>query len=123
MAEKVTLEIVAGNALVSGKKVTISKGKTPGRLLFNVTFKVCKEFDVVTIDWEEKGTRNAGKAAAGAIAGGLVTGGWGLLAGAALGGQKKDISTAVITVEEAGRQYKLTVRCSASDFETLNRIL
>jgi len=120
MAEKVTLEIVAGNALVSGKKVTVSKGKTPGKLLFNVTLKVCKEFSVVGIDWEEKETRSAGKAAAGAIAGGFLTGGWGLLAGAALGGRKQDNSTAVLELEEDGRSYRLTVRCSPAELTKLN---
>lgn len=120
MAEKVTLEIVAGNSLVNGKKVTVSKGKTPGNLLFNVTFKVCKEFAVVSIDWEEKETRSAGKAAAGAIAGGLLTGGWGLLAGAALGGRKQDKSTAVLELENDGRRHKLTVRCSPSELTKLN---
>jgi hypothetical protein len=119
MAEKVTLEIVAGNPLVTGKKVTLSKGKTHGRLLFNVTFKVFKEFDVVGINWEENETRSAGKAAAGAIVGGLLTGGIGLLAGAAVGGRKKDKSTAVVVIEEAGRQFRLLLRCDPKEFNKL----
>lgn len=42
---------------------------------------------------EEKHTRSAGKAAAGAIIGGVLTGGVGAIAGAAIGGRKKEDST------------------------------
>ncbi len=42
---------------------------------------------------EEKHTRSAGKAAAGAIVGGVLTGGLGAIAGAAIGGRKKDDSS------------------------------
>src|SRR5690625_1297914 len=42
---------------------------------------------------DEKHTRSAGKAAAGAIIGGALTGGVGAIAGAAIGGRKKDDST------------------------------
>src|SRR5690625_6657978 len=42
---------------------------------------------------DEKHTRSAGKAAAGAIVGGVLTGGVGAIAGAAIGGRKKDDST------------------------------
>ena len=45
---------------------------------------------------EEKHTRSAGKAAAGAIVGGVLTGGIGAIAGAAIGGRKKDDSTSWI---------------------------
>ena len=41
---------------------------------------------------EEKYTRSAGKAAVGAIVGGLLTGGVGTVAGVAIGGRKKDDS-------------------------------
>jgi len=41
---------------------------------------------------EEKHTRSAGKAATGAILGGALTGGVGAIAGAAIGGRKKDKS-------------------------------
>lgn len=42
---------------------------------------------------EEKHTRSVGKAAAGTIVGGVLTGGIGAVAGAAIGGRKKDNST------------------------------
>jgi len=42
---------------------------------------------------EQSETRSAGKAAAGAIVGGVLTGGFGAIAGAAVGGRKKDNST------------------------------
>lgn len=117
MAKKVKLEVVAG---LPGKRVIISKGKKPRALYFNVPLKLFKQYEVESIEWEEKTTRSAGKAAVGAAAGGILTGGLGFLAGAALGGKKKDISTAVITLEEGPTVY---VRCSGDDYTTLNNLL
>lgn len=42
--------------------------------------------------------RSAGKAAAGAIIGGVLTGGIGAIAGAAIGGRSRDASTITLTV-------------------------
>ena len=45
--------------------------------------------DIVEVGLNQETYRSAGKAAAGAIVGGLLTGGIGLLAGAALGGKRR----------------------------------
>lgn len=54
--------------------------------------------DVLGIKLDRASTRSAGKAAAGAIIGGALTGGVGLLAGAAIGGRKKDDSIILLTI-------------------------
>lgn len=61
---------------------------------------------------EEKHTRSAGKAAAGAIIGGVLTGGVGAIAGAAIGGRKKDDSTFWIDFAdyETKREFSVQVK-------------
>lgn len=119
---KATVEIVAGCGAIQGKKVTIQKGRKakPGELTFNIPLKLFETYEVENIDWEEKGQRSAGKAAVGGVAGGLLAGPIGLIAGAAVGGRRKDTSTAVITVKNVG---KLTVRATQKDLETINTLL
>lgn len=124
MAKKVTLEIIAGNRLVSGKKVTISQGKEPGKLFFNVVLKLFKQFKVEGIGWQEQTTRSTGKAAVGTIAGGLLAGPIGLIAGAAIGGRKRDKSAAVIQlVDDEGGVHPLHVRATAEELDTLQKLL
>lgn len=70
---------------------------------------------------EEKHTRSAGKAAAGAIVGGVLTGGIGAIAGAAIGGRKKDDSVFFLdfsdyeTKEEFTVQVKPNAKMSKND--------
>lgn len=45
--------------------------------------------DIISFEYRNESHRSAGKAAAGAVIGGILTGGIGLLFGAALGGRKK----------------------------------
>lgn len=62
---------------------------------------------IVNVDLEEKTSRSAGKAAAGAIIGGVLTGGIGLLAGGALGARKKDQSKIYLTINYGDRDCVL----------------
>lgn len=70
---------------------------------------------------EEKHTRSAGKAAAGAIIGGVLTGGVGAIAGAAIGGRKRDDSVYFLdfadyeTKEEFTVQVKVNKKFSKND--------
>ncbi|MBM7600355.1 hypothetical protein JOC34_002746 [Virgibacillus halotolerans] len=59
---------------------------------------------------EEKHTRSAGKAAAGAIVGGVLTGGLGAIAGAAIGGKKKDDSLFFMDFMDFETEQKFTVQ-------------
>jgi len=77
----------------------------------------------LNLEWKEQHERSAGKAAAGAIIGGVLTGGIGAIAGAAIGGSKKDSSVAVLTVEMGDLVHAIYVRCSESEFRKLSRFL
>ena len=71
-------------------------------LITNAFKKVLARFpkeDIVNLEMDRASKRSAGKAAAGAILGGVLTGGLGLLAGAAYGGRKRDDSIIVMTVK------------------------
>lgn len=121
---KVFTEVKAGNALISKGPLIISKADTPGYLRFSRAFKKDVEYQVVNVEWEEAHTRSLGKAAAGAVVGGVLTGGIGLIAGAALGGRKKEDSTAVLTlVDQAGQESKIHIKLKGADLENLQRLL
>ncbi len=71
---------------------------------------------------EEKHTRSAGKAAAGAIVGGALTGGLGAIAGAAIGGKKKDASTFFIDLMdyETKQEFTIQVKQGKGHFHNVN---
>lgn len=114
------LKIVTGCKHVKGREVAISRGKQPGTLKFKTGIFSSTIKPVVSIDWMQAGARSAGKAAAGAIIGGVLTGGIGAIAGAAIGGRKKDTSTAVIRFED-GQQ--LFVAANGKEFEKLQMLM
>lgn len=59
---------------------------------------------------EERHSRSAGKAAAGAVVGGLLTGGLGAIAGAAVGGRKKDDSIYFMDLIDYETKKEFTVQ-------------
>ena len=124
-AKKITLDIAAGYKNIKGKEVTISKGNEPNTFKFVTPglLGAKVEYEVVGVNWQESTSRSAGKAAAGAIIGGVLTGGLGLVAGAAIGGKKKDASTAVITIVDNNTTGCIYVKCSAKEYEELTRLL
>lgn len=63
--------------------------------------------EIISIDLEEKKFRSVGKAAAGAIIGGILTGGIGLLAGGALGAARKNLSNIFITIDYDGKPFQV----------------
>lgn len=62
------------------------------------------------IDFEDKKTRSIGKAAAGAIIGGILTGGIGLIAGGAIGASAKNKSQLFLTVEHNGMNFNVILK-------------
>lgn len=121
--KKVILNVVAGNKLVAGKRVTLTETNEPGVVHFQAGIRRGEKYKVVSANWGEKSERSAGKAALGAITGGLLTGGVGAIAGAAIGGRKKDVSTAVLILEHEGQEYPLYVRCKPSEFEIITAMI
>lgn len=71
---------------------------------------------------EEKHTRSAGKAAAGAIVGGVLTGGLGAIAGAAIGGRKKDASIFFMDFMdyETKQEFTVQVKQGKGHFHNVN---
>lgn len=92
---KAILKIIGGQNLLTEKQKPVvlmkSVKKEPGVVTVDK-----KEFYYLGMNKTQTHERSAGKAAAGAIAGGLLTGGIGAVVGAAIGGRKKDTSTAVL---------------------------
>jgi len=62
---------------------------------------------IKSVSLQKASSRSAGKAAAGAIVGGVLTGGIGAVAGAALGGRKKDDSLLVVAVDYNGMDIEM----------------
>lgn len=69
-----------------------------------------KQDDILGISFDEKSKRSIGRTAAGAVIGGVLTGGIGLLVGGALGAMRKDISNLYITVNVGGRQHEIILK-------------
>lgn len=124
MAARVKLELVTGYGSITGKTVTMSRGKKTRSLKF-VTgiFNEIQDYEVVGIGWQEKDERSLGKGLFGGVVGGLLAGPLGIAAGAAYGGRKKDKSTAVIQIDADGQAAAVYVRCDGKEYEALNRLL
>lgn len=127
MAEKrdkinLTLEVVAGNPIIPTGKVTITTGDKPYELNFKISWTTTKKATVRSISWQEKKERNAGTTIVGAVAGAVLSGGIGAVAGAAIGARTQDTSTAVMVIaDEKGREFELYLRCNGKEYETLQR--
>lgn len=119
------LEYLGGHPkLIAGKEVVVWKGDVSNKLLLQYAAGAPKhEIFVTKLEWDEKGQRSAGKAAAGAIIGGVLTGGIGLLAGAAIGAKKKDNSLAIITCTLGVIESNIYFRASNSEYQQLAALL
>ncbi|MED3571978.1 hypothetical protein [Cytobacillus praedii] len=111
------LDLLKGVPGIQGKKVSLFKTKTPGLVKFQAGLSLQVKKTVSSIEWDYQEGRSAGKAAVGAIGGGVLLGPLGLIAGAALGGKKNEVSTAVINFEEGGY---ILVRMTAKECEALH---
>ncbi|ULO09641.1 hypothetical protein H1230_13220 [Paenibacillus sp. 19GGS1-52] len=80
---------------------------------------------VTGLQWGESGERSLGKAAVGAIGLGLLTGGIGAIAGAAIGGKKQDNSTVTMTCtdSEGIMEYTVYIRADAEKYQKLASLL
>jgi outer membrane lipoprotein SlyB len=85
-----------------------------------------KKWTLAGIDWEESHTRSAGKAAAGAIVGKMVAGTVGGIAGAAIGGKKKDTSKAYLHLrvrDQEGVEHTIHIKCDEKLYRQLSALL
>ncbi|MFN4174036.1 MAG: hypothetical protein ACK4HV_02900 [Parachlamydiaceae bacterium] len=128
--EKIGLNIIAGGNQLTDKeipggvrKVVLIKGDTRGEVTIQIPFLSKEKYTLTGIEWEEKATRSGGKAAVGAIAGTVIAGPVGTIAGAAVGGRKKDESKAFIYLLDADEQeIALHIECSKSEYSKLSSL-
>lgn len=103
-------------------KISVMKGRESGEVEIATLFGQ-KFFKFARISWEQHGSRSAGKAATGAILGTVVAGPLGTIAGAAIGGKKKDTSTAYLyLVDEEGVEHEVHIQCSKEQYTQISRI-
>jgi hypothetical protein len=112
------LDVLRGNRDVQGKRIAIMYTKKKGVVTIFPEKPAKKKFDVevIGVEWTHGTGRSAGTTAIGAIGGGLLAGGIGAIAGAALGGRKKDQSTGVLHFADGNN---LVVHMSAKEFQQL----
>lgn len=111
------LDIIKGVPGIQGNNVHLFKTRKPGLVKFQAGLSLTVKKQVTNIEWEHKEGRSAGKAAVGAVGGGILAGPLGAIAGAAFGGKKNEISTAVITFDDGNQ---LMVRMSAKEYEAIH---
>ncbi|WP_078379119.1 SHOCT domain-containing protein [Sutcliffiella halmapala] len=121
LKKQVKLSVISGaNQIfaINAKNITMKEVNEEGE----VTFGTDKTYYFMGVDWGESSTRNVGKAAAGAIVGGVLTGGVGAVVGAAVGGKKKDNSKAIITLleKETKRKILLHIHCDQDKLQEIS---
>lgn len=104
---------------INGKRsVFIAFEETEVLLTFTNGFKpikkVIKPDDIIEIELNQENYRSAGKAAAGAIIGGILTGGIGLLAGAALGGKRRKENQLKLIIKENNQELDIFLESSTT---------
>lgn len=112
------MDYLGGHPKVKAGAVNLSQGLEENTIKINGNL-----ITVIKIEWDEKGKRSAGKAAAGAIVGGILTGGLGTIAGAAIGGRKKDNSLAVVTFTDGPIENTMYIRCDQKEYAKLTALL
>lgn len=107
-----TLELISGKEQIGTKsKLTNMIEVSPGIVTFD---NLQTQYVYQGFSWNQDSKRNMGKAATGAIIGGVLTGGVGAIAGGAFGAKKKDISFAVVSLLriQDGIPIQLVVKCN-----------
>lgn len=93
MAEIIDTSLSGGTLGISGATFAVTSG-------FRVVAKYT-EADIASVQvLDEETYRSGGKAVAGAVIGGVLTGGIGLLAGAALGGRRRKEGAYIVTFKD-----------------------
>lgn len=117
---RVSINIVSGKEQLGTKSnnATLSELE-PGIVSINT-----QQYKFMGFDWGEQKYRSGGKAAVGAIVGGALTGGVGLIAGAAIGGKRRDSSKATIHLADksTNKPIQLIVSCDNKKAAELGKL-
>jgi hypothetical protein len=121
---RVNVEVLAGHP-TNARFVNITSGDNPGEVWVEVGPGVKHVYIPDGIEWEESATRSAGKAAGGAIVGTMVAGPLGTIAGAAVGGRKRDNSKAYVYLidPETREEVTLHIRCNAEKYRQISSLM
>jgi hypothetical protein len=134
MRRKVTLEILSGgNELnLTGKKMSagirsavLIETDQRGEVVVQIPFLSKDTWRIDGIEWEESARRSGGKAAGGAILGTVVAGPLGTIAGAAVGGRRRDNSKAFVYLinPETGEEVALHIRCNEKQYKEISAFM
>lgn len=128
MKKRINLEILAGGqhlneANLPVKVAVLVQGDQQGEVFTQIGLKKTP-WKLDGIEWEESATRSAGKAAVGAIVGSLA-GPVGTIAGAAIGGRKKDNSKAFVYLidPETNAEATLHIRCDQKTYMEVSSLM
>jgi hypothetical protein len=116
------VHIIAGSPSVNGAAMYVKKGSRPNTLRLRTVWNFV-EYEVLELEWQENHTRSAASTAVGAIAGGLLAGPVGLLAGAAIGARKKSNSMAILTIIDQGKEQNIYIRCTDIQLRSLKVLI
>lgn len=129
MKKRINLEILAGGQQLNENNLPVKvavlvQGDQQGEVFTQIGLKKTP-WKLDGIEWEESATRSAGKAAVGAIAGTVVAGPIGTIAGAAFGGRKKDNSKAFVYLidPETNAEATLHIRCDQKTYTEISSLM
>lgn len=117
---KVSVKLISGKEQIGSKKDEVSLIELkPGIVSVNT-----RQYKFIGFDWGEQKYRSGGKAVAGAVIGGVLTGGIGALAGAAIGGKRRDGSKATIHLVDNGtnKPVQLIINCDEKKANELGKL-
>ena len=117
---RITVKLVSGKEQIGSKKDTVALVELePGIVSVNT-----RQYKFMGFDWGEQKYRSGGKAVAGAVIGGVLTGGIGALAGAALGGKRRDASKATMHLTDRGtnKPVQLIIECDEKKANELGEL-
>ncbi|WP_153013425.1 hypothetical protein [Heyndrickxia coagulans] len=108
----------------NARHVNVASGDKPGEVLIEVGPGMKRAYVPDGIEWEESAKRSGGKAAGGAIVGTVVAGPLGGIAGAAVGGRRRDNSKAYVYLidPETGEEITLHIRCDQAQYRQINNL-
>ena len=126
----VTVNVIAGGHIFTDiprfksliDSVSITKGREPGEVE-TLTVVGCKYFKFSRVSWNKSGERSLVKTAGGALAGTLLAGPFGAIAGGLIGAKKKDTSTAYLyLIDDNWIEHEVHIRCNMAEYQAISRI-
>ncbi|MDP1417149.1 hypothetical protein Q8G35_01850 [Peribacillus simplex] len=134
MKRKISLDILAGgNDLnLTGKEIpagirsaVMMESDQRGEVVINIPFLSKDKWRIDGIEWEESARRSGGKAAGGSILGAALIGPIGTIAGAVVGGRRRDNSKAYVYLmnPKTNEEIVLHIRCTKKQYKEISAFM